>query len=102
MKTNDYFHYGDWGETALKFLFTSDAWINIADGSVRSGKTVACNARCIEFLETSKSDEFLISGKSSQSLRRNVIRPLLKMLNTEGKEYTYHKRDGELEIEDKI
>lgn len=102
LKTNDYFHYGDWGETALKFLFTSDAWINIADGSVRSGKTVACNARWIEFLETSKSDEFLISGKSSQSLRRNVIRPLLKMLNTEGKEYTYHKRDGELEIEDKL
>lgn len=102
LKVNDYFHYGEWGETALRFLFTSDAWINIADGSVRSGKTIACNARWIEFLENSKSDEFLISGKSSQSLRRNVIRPLLKMLNTEGKEYSYHKRDGELEIEDKL
>lgn len=102
LKANDYFHYGEWGETALKYLFTSDAWINIADGSVRSGKTIACNARWIEFLDTSKSDEFLISGKSSQSLRRNVIRPLLKMLNTEGKDYTYHKRDGELEIEDKL
>lgn len=102
LKSNDYFHYGEWGETALQFIFTSDAWINIADGSVRSGKTIACNARWIDFLEQSKSDEFLISGKSSQSLRRNVIRPLLKMLNNEGKEYHYHKRDGELEIEDKL
>ena len=102
LKKSDYFNYGDWGETALKFLFTSDAWINICDGSVRSGKTIACNARWIEFLEKSKSDEFLISGKSSQSLRRNVIRPLLKMLNNEHKEYHYHKRDGELEIEDKL
>ena len=102
LKPNDYFHYGEWGETALKFIFTSDAWINIASGSVRSGKTVACNARWIEFLDHSKSTEFLISGKSSHSLRRNVIRPLLKMLNNEGKDYTFHKRDGELEIEDKL
>ncbi|MBQ2654685.1 MAG: PBSX family phage terminase large subunit [Methanobrevibacter sp.] len=102
LKNNEYFHYGDWGKTALNFLFTSDAWINIATGSVRSGKTVACNARWIEFLQNSKSDEFLISGKSSQSLRRNVIRPLIKMLNTEGIDYDYHKRDGELEIEDKL
>lgn len=102
MKSSDYFHYGEWGKTALHFLFTSDAWINIADGSVRSGKTVACNARWIEFVKKSKSDEFLISGKSSQSLRRNVIRPLLRMLNNEHMDYQYHKRDGELEIEDKL
>ena len=102
LKSNDYFYFGDWGKTALRFLFTSDAWINIAYGSVRSGKTIACNARWIEFLTRSKSDEFLISGKSSQSLRRNVIRPLIKMLNTEGIPYDYHKRDGELEIKDKL
>ena len=101
-KSNEFFHYGEWGPTALKFIFESDAWINIATGSVRSGKTIACNARWIDFIEQSKSDEFLISGKSSQSLRRNVIRPLIKMLNTEDIPYDYHKRDGELEIRDKL
>ena len=102
IKPNDYFTYGEWGETALKYVFTSDAWINIAHGSVRSGKTIACNARWIEFLLKSKSDEFLISGKSSHSLRRNVIRPLLKMLNTEGIPHEYYRRDGELYIKDKL
>ena len=102
LKNNDYFKFGDWEKTALKFIFTSDAWINIAYGSVRSGKTIACNARWIDFVLTSKSDEFLISGKTSQSLRRNVIRPLLKMLNTEHIHFDYHKHDGELEIEDKL
>ena len=99
---NEFFHYGEWGPSALKFIFESDAWINIASGSVRSGKTIACNARWIDFIEQSPSDEFLISGKTSQSLRRNVIRPLLKMLNTEGIPYDYRRYDGELEIRDKL
>jgi len=101
-KSNDYFHFGDWGKTALRFLFTSDAWINIAYGSVRSGKTIACNARWIEFILKSESDEFLISGKTSQSLRRNVIKPLTKMLNNDNIDYEYRKHDGELEIKDKL
>ena len=98
---NNLFHFGEWGETALDFIFCSDAWINICDGSVRSGKTIACNARWIDFLEQSDSDEFLISGKTSQSVRRNVIKPLIAMLNTENIDCEVHKHDGELIIEDK-
>ena len=97
----NYFHFGEWGMTSLDFIFCSDAWINIAYGSVRSGKTIACNARWIEFVDQSDSDEFLISGKTSQSLKRNVIKPLIAMLNTDGYQHQYRQHDGELIIEDK-
>ena len=98
---NDYFKIGKFGDVAKSFIFESDAWINIATGSVRSGKTIACNWRFIEFLLKSDSEEFLISGKTSQSLRRNVIKPLRKMLNTFHLHHDYRKHDGELQIEDK-
>lgn len=100
-KTNDYFYFGEWGKTSLDFIFCSDAWINVAEGSVRSGKTIACNQRFVEFVRKSKSDEFLISGKTSQSLNRNVVKPLMKMMNTDGIDYEHRKHDGELEIEGK-
>lgn len=101
-KSNNYFHFGKWGETSLDYIFCSDAWINVAEGSVRSGKTIACNQRFLEFLRNSKSDEFLISGKTSQSLKRNVLKPLMKMMNTDEIPYEHRKHDGELEIENKI
>ena len=71
--TKNYFEYGEFGRTAINFLENSNAWINIAHGSVRSGKTIACNARWLTFLAESNSHEFLISGKTSKSLKRNVI-----------------------------
>lgn len=100
-KKNDYFHFGKWGKTSLDYIYCSDAWINIATGSVRSGKTIACNQRFLEFVHKSDSEEFLISGKTSQSLRRNVLKPLMRMMNTDGIDYEYRKHDGELDIGDK-
>ena len=100
-KNKNYFHFGEWGMTSLDYIFCSDAWINIAYGSVRSGKTIACNARWIEFIDKSDSDEFLISGKTSQSLKRNVVKPLIAMLNTDDISHDYRQHDGELIIDGK-
>ena len=102
VENNDCFQYGTFGETALDFFDNSDAWINIASGSVRSGKTIVCNARWLTFLAQSDSTEFLISGKTSTSLQRNVIKPLIKMMNTDNIPYHYSKYDAELEIDGKI
>lgn len=99
---NDCFIYGEWGDTALNYFDNSNAWINIASGSVRSGKTIVCNARWLTFLSQSKSQEFLISGKTSTSLQRNVIKPLIKMMNTDNIPYHYSKYDNELEIDGKL
>lgn len=102
MKENKkYFEYGEFGRTAVDFFRNSDAWINIAYGSVRSGKTITCNARWLTFLAESNSDEFLISGKTSSSLKRNVINPLIAMMNTEDIPYEFHAYDGELIIDGK-
>lgn len=101
-QTKNYFEYGEFGRTAINFLENSNAWINIAHGSVRSGKTITCNARWLTFLAESDSDEFLISGKTSSSLKRNVINPLMAMMNTEDIPHEFHAHDGELYIEDKV
>ena len=100
-ETKTYFEYGEFGRTAVDFFRNSDAWINIAYGSVRSGKTITCNARWLTFLAESNSDEFLISGKTSQSLKRNVLKPLMAMMNTEDIPYDFRAHDGELIIDGK-
>ncbi|MBP3226513.1 MAG: PBSX family phage terminase large subunit, partial [Methanobrevibacter sp.] len=100
-QTKNYFEYGEFGRTAVDFFENSDAWINIAYGSVRSGKTITCNARWLTFLAESSSNEFLISGKTSSSLKSNVINPLIAMMNTEDIPYEFHAYDGELLIDGK-
>lgn len=97
--------YWNWGETSPKskdFFDNSNAWINIAEGAVRSSKTVTCSGRWIKFLAESPHDEFLMSGKTQATLERNVLRNLFKMLNTEGIWYHHNKYYNELQIEDKL
>lgn len=54
----------------------------IADGSIRSGKTFAMSLGFIFWSMTEfDSQNFAICGKSIGSCRRNVIKPLLKMLS---------------------
>ena len=96
--------YWNWGETSPKskdFFDNSNAWINIAEGAVRSSKTVTCSARWIKFLAESPHDEFLMSSKTQATLERNVLRNLFKMLNTEDIQYHHNKYYNLLEIEDK-
>lgn len=97
--------YWTWGETSPKskdFFKNSNAWINIAEGAVRSSKTVTCSARWIKFLADSPHDEFLMSSKTQATLERNVLRNLFKMLNTEDIWYHHNKYYNELQIEDKL
>jgi PBSX family phage terminase large subunit len=80
----------------LDFIANSDARINIAHGSVRSGKTIASLIRFIDFLGRSPHKNFLVTGKTRDSLFRNIISPILEM--TEGIPYKYNKMEGLLEI----
>jgi len=82
----------------------STARINILDGAVRSGKTVALNYRFIRALTESKSHlpsdtiDVLI-GKTLDSLKRNIINPLLDLL---GNSAAYYPGKRELHIFDNI
>lgn len=55
----------------------------IADGSVRSGKTVSMSISFLIWAMSGFSDcNFAICGKTVGSCRRNVIKPLISMLRT--------------------
>ena len=73
----------------------------IADGSIRSGKTIAC---IIGFLTWSQEmhvgQSFILAGKTMGALKKNVIRPMLQILEAWGWPYAYIRSgtDARLEI----
>lgn len=88
------------GPDATRYLDGSTAFINIADGSVRSGKTVASCFRFLQAVAESPETTHMICGKSWTSVRRNVITPLIDILETFNISYTFRRADQELQIED--
>ena len=64
----------------LDFIRNSDAKLNIADGSVRSGKTIACTVRWIDYVLTGPPGDLCMMGKSMGSLKRNVLNDLFDIV----------------------
>ena len=96
-KQNDTLHLGAFSYKAQSFIYDSDAFINIAHGSVRSGKTIAATFRFLLFVLDSPYYEFMISGKTRDTIERNVIRDLIRMID--GRiPYKYRKFDNYIEI----
>jgi PBSX family phage terminase large subunit len=61
------------------FLYHSDAFINICDGSVRSGKTHAALRRLGEYAITGPPGDLCIMGKTERTIKSNVVFPLQDM-----------------------
>lgn len=99
-KAMNNFQLGAFSLKAQSFIYDSDAFINIAHGSVRSGKTIAATFRFLIFLLKSDYHEFLISGKTRDTIERNVVRDLIRMIDG-NIPYKYRKFDNYLEILDK-
>ena len=72
----------------------------IADGSIRSGKTIAC---IIGFLTWSQEmhhgQTFILAGKTMGALKKNVIRPMLQMLEAWGWPYEYVRSGSEPHVD---
>lgn len=72
----------------------------VADGSIRSGKTIAM---IIGFLTWSQEmflgESFILAGKTMGSLKKNVIRPMLQMLEAWGWAYEYIRSGTDARIE---
>ena len=100
-KTNDYWEWGKLSSKSKDYINNSDSWINIAHGSVRSSKTITCSARWLKFIAESPHDEFLMSGKTSTTLDRNVLTNFKKMLRTEGISFHHNTYKNTLTVEDK-
>jgi PBSX family phage terminase large subunit len=95
--SRDKFEYGFLSDKAYDFFINSNAFINIAHGSVRSSKTITASMRFVQYVMTSPHKKFLITGKTRDTIKRNVIDDMLMMLEGEV-DYTYHQFDGVLKI----
>jgi PBSX family phage terminase large subunit len=83
------------------FMFNSDAHINCLVGAVRSGKTVVANFRFLQHILEHPYDEFLVTGKSQKTIKRNVVRGLKRLLMSMGfrdEDIRYSMMGGELEF----
>lgn len=88
------FEWGEFGRTAMRFILRSTARINIAEGSVRSGKTVASIVRWIEYVKHAPPGDLLMVGKTERTLKRNVLDVLEQMVGR--KNFRYNRGLGEL------
>lgn len=78
----------------------ADCNMVIADGAVRSGKTIAmiCGFFLWSFA-TFKGETFIMAGKTIGALKKNVIAPALAILNAWGRKYHYVSSGDEARIE---
>jgi len=63
----------------VSFVSHSDAFMNLADGAVRSGKTYSALMRFYEMCKTGPPGEFVVVGKTERTAKRNVVIPLQQM-----------------------
>lgn len=73
----------------------------IADGAIRSGKTIAMVVGFLTWSQEMFSGQsFILAGKTMGALKKNVVRPILQMLEAWGWPYTYIRSgtDARLEI----
>ncbi len=78
---------------------TSANDIIIVDGSIRSGKTIACICSFLTFTqEMFDGENFIIAGKTMGALKKNVIGPMLQILEAWGWPFKYNRSENFLEI----
>ena len=81
----------------LAFIRASDAKMNVATGSVRSGKTIACTIRWIDYIANGPDADYCMLGKSLGTLKRNVINDLFDILG-KGNAKWIDRQQGEMLI----
>lgn len=71
----------------------------IADGAIRSGKTVSMSLAFIMWaMESFRDENFAMCGKTIGSFRRNVLVPLKRMLASRGYQLNDHRADNMVEV----
>ncbi len=81
----------------LDFMQNTDKRINLLTGSVRSGKTYISLLKWAVFVGTMpKGTEFLMTGKTLTSLKRNCLGLLQQLVGTDNFKYTISQKKGTL------
>jgi len=69
----------------------------IADGSIRSGKTISMSLAFVMWaMECFEDEQFGMAGKTIASFRRNVLTQLIKMLGSRGYKVTEKRADNQI------
>jgi len=67
----------------------------IAEGAIRSGKTIACIDSFITWsLAKHTHQNFIVAGRTMGALKRNVIEPMFQILRSKGIEYIYQRSEN--------
>lgn len=90
------FQLKPFGDKSRHYLQNSNKYINIAVGAIRSSKTITTIMRFLSFVGHSPHTVFAIAGVTMGALKRNVVNPLLQILDLLHVPYEYHKFDGEI------
>ncbi|MCR8983499.1 PBSX family phage terminase large subunit [Brevibacillus laterosporus] len=67
----------------------------IAEGAIRSGKTISMIDSFITWsLAKHRHQNFIVAGKSMGALKRNVLEPMFQILTAKGIDYHYHRSEN--------
>ena len=95
------FQWRELSNKQFEYLFNSNAFLNIAVGAIRSGKTIIVLIRFLWHVIESPYKNFIMAGNTINSLKRNCIDPLCEMLDDLGIEYELNMGLQELTIQNK-
>lgn len=106
LKKNKAFEFKPFSPKQLKLLNFwrdgspfKDCDVVIADGSIRSGKTIADICSFLQWSqETFEGESFILAGKTMGALKRNVVKPMLQILTAWGWSYNYNRSENFIEI----
>lgn len=71
----------------------------IAEGAIRSGKTVSMIDSFVTWsLTEHKNQQFIIAGQSMGALKKNVLNPMFQILAAKGVPYKYNRSANSIEI----
>jgi PBSX family phage terminase large subunit len=70
----------DWAPKQLESYRKAVARLNIWDGAVSSGKTVASIWRWIDFILNGPPGGLLMCGKTTRTLKQNILNPMIELL----------------------
>lgn len=71
----------------------------IAEGSIRSGKTFSMITGFLLWSNARfRNSNFIIAGRTMGALKRNVVKPMLRILRTMGWEYKYDRSENSIAI----
>lgn len=100
LKKTNTFELKPFGETSRHYLIHSNYFINIQHGAIRSSKTITSIVRWLIFVRKHPYHQFLMSGNSQTSLKRNVLLPMMALLDSLGISYNYRENEY-IELEEK-